>query len=50
MVNIWTSLAYHLFTLNEADEVLTKGAIEPSTSGVGFYCNVFMVPKLMGSL
>ena len=34
----------------EVEELLVKGAIEPSTSGVGFYSNVFVVPKHTGGL
>ena len=33
-----------LFT-RRLDELLAKGAIEPSSGGVGFYSNVFVVPK-----
>ena len=32
------------------DELLAKGAIEPPTGGVGFYSNIFVVPKHTGGL
>ena len=34
----------------EVDELLAKGAIEPSSGGAGFYSNVFVVPKHTGGL
>ena len=30
------------------DELLAKGAIEPSPSGAGFYSSMFVVPKHTG--
>ena len=32
------------------DELLTKGVVEPSFGGAGFYSSVFVVPKQTGSL
>ena len=32
------------------DELLAKGAIEPSSSGAGFYSSMFVVPKCTGGL
>ena len=32
------------------DELLAKGAIEPSPGGASFYSNVFMVPKSIDGL
>ena len=34
----------------QANELLAKGAIEPSTSDAGFYSTVFIVPKCTGCL
>ena len=34
----------------EVDELLAKGATEPSSDGAGFYSNVFVVPKRTGGL
>ena len=34
----------------EVDELLAKGAIEPSSGGTGFYSSVFVVPKHTGGL
>ena len=34
----------------EVDELLAKGAIEPSSGGAGFYSSVFVVPKHTGGL
>ena len=34
----------------EVDEFLAKGAIEPSSGGVGFYSSVFVGPKCTGGL
>ena len=47
--NIKAATAHHPIIKNEIDELLSKGAIEPSTVGTGFYLNVFMVPKGTGS-
>ena len=32
------------------DELLAKGAIEPSSDGAGFYSSMFVVPKHTGGL
>ena len=42
--------AHHPIIQKEVEELLAKGAIEPSPSGSGFYCNVFVVPKCAGGL
>ena len=34
----------------EVDELLAKGAIEPSSGGAGFYSSIFVVPKHTGGL
>ena len=41
--------AHHHVIQKEVDEPLAMGAIEPSTGGAGFYPNVFVVPKYMGT-
>ena len=35
---------------NEVDKLLSKGAIEPSSGGAGFYSSVFVVPMCAGGL
>ena len=42
--------AHHPVIQKEVDELLAKGAIEPSSGGAGFYSNVFVVPKHTGGL
>ena len=43
--------AEHLPTIQkEVDELLAKGAIEPSFGGAGFYSYVSVVPKCTGGL
>ena len=39
------ALAHHPTIKNKVDELLAKGATEPSTGCAGFYSNVFVVPK-----
>ena len=39
--------AHHPIIQKEVDELLSKGAIEPSSGGAGFYSSVFVVPKCM---
>ena len=40
----------HCHISQEVDELLTKGAIEPSIGNAGFYSNVYVVPKCTGDL
>ena len=40
--------AYHFIIQKEMDELLAKGAIEPSSGGADYYSNLFVVPKCMG--
>ena len=40
--------AHHPVIQKEVDELLAKGAIEPSSGGAGFYSSVFVVPKCTG--
>ena len=42
--------AHHPVIQKEVDELLAKGAIEPSSGGTGFYFSMFLVPKCTGSL
>ena len=42
--------AHHPVIQKEVDELLAKGAIEPSSGGAGFYSNIFVVPKHTGGL
>ena len=42
--------ALHPVIQREGEEFLAKGAIEPSSSGAGFYFSMFVVPKHTGGL
>ena len=42
--------AAHHPIIQKEDEHLSKGAIEPSSGGAGFYFSVFVVPKCTGGL
>ena len=42
--------AHHPVIQKEVDELLAKGAIEPSSGGARFYSSVFVVPKHTGGL
>ena len=48
--NIKAAAAHHPIIQQELDELLAKGAIEPSSGSAGFYSNVFVVPKCTGVL
>ena len=48
--NVNAAAAHHPVIQKEVDELLAKGAIEPSSGGAGFYSNMFVVPKLTGGL
>ena len=50
LFNIKAAMAHHPLIQKEADEPLSKGAIEPATGSVGFYSNVFVVLKCIGGL
>ena len=41
-------MAYHAIIQKEVDELLGKGAIEPSMGGAGLYLDVFDFPKCTG--
>ena len=48
--NIKAAAAHHPIIQKEVDELFSKGAIQPSSSGAGFYSSVFVVPKHTGGL
>ena len=48
--NVKAAAAHHPIIQKEVDELLPKGAIEPSSGGAGFYSSVFVVPKNTGGL
>ena len=48
--NVKVVAAHHPVIQREVDELLAKGATEPSSGGAGFYSSVFMVPKCTGGL
>ena len=48
--NIRATAAHHPVIQKEVDELLAKGAKEPSSSGTGFYSGMFVVPKHIGGL
>ena len=43
--NVKAAAAHHPVIQKEVDELLAKGAIEPSSGGAGFYSSMFVVPK-----
>ena len=47
-LNVKAAMAHHPVIKKGVDEPLAKGAIESSTTGVGFYSNVFVVPGCNG--
>ena len=48
--NVKVAAAHHPVIQKEVDELLAKGAIEPSSGGAGFYSSMFVVPKHTGGL
>ena len=48
--NVNAAAAHHPVIQKEVDELLAKGAIEPSSGGAGVYSSVFVVPKCTGGL
>ena len=42
--------AHHPIIQKQVDELLSKGATEPSSGGAGFYSSVFIVLKSTGGL
>ena len=49
-LNVKVPAAHHPVIQKEVDELLAKGAIEPSSGGASFYSSVFVVPKHTGGL
>ena len=48
--NVKVATTHHSIIQKEVDELLAKGAIEPSSGGAGFYSSIFVVPKHTGGL
>ena len=48
--NVKAAAAHHPVIQKEVDELLAKGAIEPSSGGTGFCSSVLVVPKHTGAL
>ena len=48
--NVKAAAANHPVIHGEVDELLAKGAFEPSSGGASFYSSVFVVPKHTGGL
>ena len=48
--SVKAAVAHHPVIQKEVDELLAKGAIEPSSGGAGFYSSMFLVPKCTGGL
>ena len=48
--SIKAAAAHHPIIKKEVDELLSKGVIEPSSCGAGFYSSMFVVPKGTGGL
>ena len=48
--NVKAAAAHHLVIQKEVDELLAKGAIEPSSGGASFYSSMFVVSKHTGGL
>ena len=47
--NVKVATTHHPI-IQEVDELLTKGVIEPSSGGAGFYSSMFVIPKHTGGL
>ena len=48
--NVKAAAAHHPVIQKKVDELIAKGAIEPSSGGIGFYSSMFVVPKHTGGL
>ena len=48
--NVKAAAAHHPVIQKEVDELLAKGALEPSSGGAGFYSSMFVVPMCTGGL
>ena len=49
-INVKVAAAHHPIIQKEVDELPSRGVIEPSPGGAGFYSSVFVVPKHTGGL
>ena len=49
-LNVKAAAVHHPVIQKEVDDLLAKGAIEPSSGGAGFYSSMFVVPKYTGGL
>ena len=43
--NVKAAADHHPIIQKGVDELLVKGAVEPSSGGAGFYSSIFVVPK-----
>ena len=48
--NVKAATTHYPIIQKKVDELLAKGVVEPSSGGIGFYSNVFVVPKHTGGL
>ena len=48
--NVKVAAAHHPIIQKEVDELLSKGAVEPSSGGAGFYSSVFVILSIMLAL
>ena len=48
--SVKAAAAHHPIIQEKVDELLSKGAIIPSSGGAGFYSSVFVVPTCPGGL
>ena len=48
--NVKAAVAHHPVIQKEVEELLAKGAIEPSSGGTGFNSSIFVVPQHTGGL
>ena len=48
--NVKVAAAHHPIIQKEVDELLSKGVIESSSGGAGFYSSMFVIPKHIGGL
>ena len=48
--NVKVATTHHPIIQKDVDELLAKGAFEPSSGGAGLYSSVFVIPKHTGGL
>ena len=49
-LSVKVAAGYHLIIQKEVDKLLSKGAVEQSSGGAGFYSSVFVVPSHIDGL